>query len=68
MSKFIKYLEMAYRGGESYSGRSLLTDSEVGKWIYKNHLTRDDFTFMRQRTQLSKDLPEGELCANAFSI
>lgn len=61
MSKFEYYLEMAYRGGESYSGRSLLTDSAVGQWIYRNRLTRNDFTFMRQRTDFSKDLPEGEL-------
>lgn len=61
MSKFTEYLEMAYRGGESYSGRSLLADSEVGQWIYRNHLTRNNFTFMRQQTHFSKELPEGEL-------
>lgn len=62
MSKFNEYMEMAYRGGESYSGRSLLSESAVGRWIYQSGIrNRDVFSFNHQRTRLSKKLPEGRL-------
>lgn len=66
MSRLKQYIEMAYRGGESYSGRELLTQSAVGKWIYdKGIRSRDVFQFTNQRTYFWKQFKEGLLQMNA---
>jgi len=60
--KLSHYIEMAYRGGESYSGRDLLTRSALGQWLYRSGIRdKDTFHFTRQTTVFNKEFPEGRL-------
>lgn len=66
MSNFQEYLEMAYRVGESYSGHSLLVDSQLGNWIYKSGIrNKDIFHFTRQSVYFHKTFNDVRIAVSA---